>query len=281
MRRRNRLGTWCTGLLSTVALLTASAVTSPTGASATTQPPTPTDPLESAQGIRTDTPEGLAEYLGLAYASVDGYWRDVFKEQGLTGPSSFYTAPIPGEEGFSSHCTDEPVVHDTPSFFYCPWDVYTDDEGVTYSGAIHVPVTTARAVGNRTGDFALATVMAHEYGHDVQRELMDQLNLRDIVQMKDGAPVLEDGDTVNVKEAELIADCFSGNWTKYVSQQGLVATADLSEAVNALELAGDKEIGGAHPHGSKQERTTAFTLGYDSGDLMECARQYWVTERWE
>ncbi len=61
----------------------------------------------------------------------------------------------------------------------------------------------------QAGDFAAAVLVAHEFGHHVQDELMVQLGLRDIV----GAGGQK------IKQKELIADCFAGVWayTAYFS----------------------------------------------------------------
>ncbi|MEV8531325.1 neutral zinc metallopeptidase [Streptomyces sp. NPDC051211] len=272
MRRRDRFGTWCGGWIAALALVAGSS-----GASAATPPP-PVDPAPYGRKIATDTPEGLAAYLHKAFRSIDGYWIDHFKQVGLKGPSLFYTLPMPGDTGYQSSCMPEPIVHNTPNFYHCPTDTLTEDDGTTFEGAVHFPVTTAMKLRDTTNEFAVATVLAHEYGHEAQHEYMEQRGWADIVQMKDGAPVLDEtGNTVPVKEAELIADCFSGSWAKYAYQQGLVADTDLTMSIKALELAGDDQVGVPAPHGSKYERTAAFTLGYNQGP-EQCVRHYWVTE---
>ncbi|MFJ5808507.1 neutral zinc metallopeptidase [Streptomyces sp. NPDC093093] len=274
-------GARCVGVLAALTLLAPATAYASAHAAAGSERARSAPVASEPPGPDTDSPQGLATYLGEAFSSIDGYWQDYFRAHRLEGPSVFYATPLSSEDSFTSRCAEQPVTHDTPTFFYCAADGYTTREGDTFSGGIYFPVTTAMGLRRETGDFALATVMAHEFGHEVQQELMEQLHLRDIVQRKDGAPVLENGRPVKVKESELLADCYSGNWSKYAHRQGLVATANLAEAVVALRLAADKEFGVGDPHGSKDERTAAFTLGYTSGDPLRCAHRYWVTETWE
>lgn len=278
MRRRTR-ATSCTTLIAALAFAVAGPSAGPAMADPL-PPPTPTTPAPYAQEIPTDTPEGLAKYLTFAFGKIDEYWKKQFQQEKLTGPSTYYSLILAGQES-ETKCLPEPVQTDTDNFFYCAADTWTNDKGTTFTGGIHFPVGAAMDLQADTSAFAVATVMAHEYGHEVTQEYMTQLNLPDIVQMKDGAPVLdENGDTVAVKESELIADCFSGNWAKYAYSQGMVRHADLGQAVRALMSAADTTIGADQPHGNKSERTTAFTLGYNTGSPLKCAQQYWVTFPW-
>ncbi|MEV6171389.1 neutral zinc metallopeptidase [Streptomyces sp. NPDC051954] len=259
----------------TVTLLTAGLSTVSSAGNAATQ-------LPASVGQPTPAEEEeMSTFLTATYDHVDAYWHEQFKSLQAEGPSAFIAIPVTGEDPYRSKCVEEPIAHDTESIFYCPDDDWTNNEGVDYTGGIYFPVTMALALQDQHGPLAPAVVLAHEYGHEVQNELMEQKGWEDIVQIKDGAPVLENGQVVPVKEKELIADCFSGNWTKYASQQDLIPSVRLPDAISALESAGDVVIGQAQPHGSKYERTTAFTLGYNSGDPVQCIHQYWVTEQWE
>ncbi|MFD9451842.1 neutral zinc metallopeptidase [Streptomyces sp. NPDC059985] len=278
--RRRKGATSCATLIAALAFVSAGSFTG-TARGEPQPPPTPNAPAPYAQEIPTGTPEGLAEYLTFAFGKMDEYWKNHFKQQEeLTGPSAYYSLILPGQESVS-RCLPEPIQANTQNYFYCAADSWTNAKGTTYTGGIHMPVGSAMDLRAETSAFAVATVMAHEYGHEVTQEYMTQLNLPGIVQMKDGAPVLdENGNIIPVKEAELIADCFSGNWAKYAFKQKMVRNADLGQAVRALVSAADTTIGAHQPHGNKSERTTAFTMGYNTGSPLKCAQQYWVTHPW-
>ncbi|MEU4496937.1 neutral zinc metallopeptidase [Streptomyces sp. NPDC023998] len=277
--RRRKGATSCTTLIAALAFVAAGPFTG-TAMSEPQPPPTPTAPAPYAQEIPTDTPEGLAEYLTFAFGKIDEYWKNQFTQEKLTGPSTYYSLIGSGQESVS-RCLPEPIQTNTQNYFYCAADTWTNAEGTTYTGGIHIPVGSAMSLQADTSAFAVATVVAHEYGHEVTQEYMTQLNLPAIVQMKDGAPVLdENGNTIPVKESELIADCFSGNWAKYAFKQKMVGHADLGQAVRALISAADTTIGAHQPHGNKSERTAAFTLGYNTGSPLKCAQRYWVTHVW-
>lgn len=277
--RRNRAAT-CGALLAALAFAAGGPFTA-TARGEPRPPPSPTAPAAPyAEGNPTDTPDGLAAYLTFAFGKIDEYWTKQFEQEKLTGPSTYYSLVLPGQESVS-RCLPDPVQADTRNYFYCAADTWTNAEGTTFTGGIHFPVGAAMDLQADTSAFAVAAVMAHEYGHEVAQEYMTQLGLPDIVQMKDGAPVLdENGDTVAVKESELIADCFSGNWARYAYNQGMVGHSDLEQAVRALVSAADTTIGAQQPHGNKSERTAAFTLGYNTGSPLKCAQRYWVTYVW-
>ncbi|MGW7312106.1 neutral zinc metallopeptidase [Streptomyces sp. NPDC054854] len=275
MRRCKRFSGLCSGLLAALVL----AAVPPATASEPAPPPTPTGPPEYAEDIPTGTPEGLAEYVSFSYGNIAGYWTDHFKKLGLVAPSAFYAVPMAGES-YRTACDPEPITSSTESVFYCGADRFTGEQGTTYTGGIFFPIGEAVKLRSANGDFAVAAVLAHEYGHEVQEAYMEQRGWRDIVLMRNDKPVLDtQGHTVPVKESELLADCFSGAWSSHAEKQGYVDRADLGAAVNAFVSVADKVVGGAkHPHGSKYERTAAYELGYRQGDPERCVQQYWSSE---
>ncbi|MGW7369579.1 neutral zinc metallopeptidase [Streptomyces sp. NPDC054841] len=298
MRQPGRLTASLTGLAAALVLV----FTGAGGSVAAEPPPTPTDPAPTASGdveerlgqyrpepgesstkwensgVDPRTAQGLATYLRAVLDDIHTYWAGYFRANGMEEPSVLYYTPLPGDS-VTTECLDTPVVHDTPQgAFYCPLDVRTDAGGNTYTGAIYFPPTTL--VNDSTSKFAIAVIAAHEYGHDIQRELMEKAGLPDIVAMKDDEPVLEDGDTVRIKESELLADCFAGTWVRSAYRQGDVTPANIRQAVEALADAGDPVPGPERPHGTEHERTSAFELGYDAGHPLACMRQYWVTHDW-
>jgi predicted metalloprotease len=148
--------------------------------------------------------------------------------------------------------------------FYCPADqkVYLDlgfmDELKSRFGA-------------KGGDFAMAYVVAHEFGHHVQTEL----GISDQVQQAAQQDPSRRGD-LSVRQ-ELQADCLSGVWAH--SDQADLQPGDIDEALSAAAAVGDDRIqqsttGQVNPetwtHGSSEQRTAWFTRGFKSGNPDDC-----------
>ena len=126
--------------------------------------------------------------------------------------------------------------------FYCP-----AEEAIYYAPA------GLEAHRRRIGDFAPIVVLAHEWGHHLQR-------LRGIASAR--------GNTF-----ELQADCLAGAYASDAGQRGLLDPGDLTEAVAMAAVAGDplglpQDTPGAH--GMNDDRITAFMRGY-LGGIDVCA----------
>ncbi len=156
--------------------------------------------------------------------------------------------------------------------FYCPGDqrVYLDlsffDELQRRFGA--------------SGDFAQAYVLAHEFGHHVQRLTGTEAQVRD---MQRADP--RSGNALSVR-LELQADCYAGVWGHEAAKPGRAARGaveldpgDLEEALRAAAAIGDDRLqklgtGRVMPekftHGSSEQRQTWFKRGFDSGDPRQC-----------
>ena len=101
------------------------------------------------------------------------------------------------------------------------------------------------------GDFAVALVLAHEWGHAIQS--------RGGVS---GPTILK----------ELQADCFAGSWTSYVdggeSNNLVLSPGDLDEAIAGylqFRDAPGTSVDDPSAHGSGFDRVNAFEEGYNSG----------------
>ena len=119
--------------------------------------------------------------------------------------------------------------------------------------AIYYAPARLEAHRRRIGDFAPIVVLAHEWGHHLQRLLGI-------------APA--PGNTF-----ELHADCLAGAYTSDAGQRGLLDPGDITEAVAMAAAAGDplglpQDTPGAH--GINDDRITAFMRGY-LGGVDACA----------
>ncbi len=124
------------------------------------------------------------------------------------------------------------------------------------------------------GDFAMAYVIAHEYGHHVQ----NVLGINEEVRRRSEGASEADANAYSVK-LELQADCFAGVWGHSAFEGGLLSAGDLEEALGAASAVGDDSIqertqGGvdqeSFTHGSAADRQRWFTAGYESGDASRC-----------
>jgi uncharacterized protein len=101
-------------------------------------------------------------------------------------------------------------------------------------------------VNQRVGDFAAVTVLAHEYGHAVQRQLG-----------------LSHANRYPVQD-ELQADCFAGVYAQDAMDRNLLDASDIPEATAQSYASGDPSFRW-NAHGTPQQRVDAFRLGYLKG----------------
>jgi len=109
------------------------------------------------------------------------------------------------------------------------------------------------------GDFTVALVLAHEWGHAVQNRYgFDSLNQPTII-------------------SELQADCFAGAWTGRIAADESdilrLEPGDLEEAMAGFLLIGDglgTAPGGPDAHGGSFDRLSAFFDGFNDG-VARCA----------
>ncbi|MEJ2863220.1 neutral zinc metallopeptidase [Actinomycetospora flava] len=227
--------------------------------------------FDGGQASESLTPVAVSAQLEAVVQNADRVWTGYLQSVGLREPFVSYQIIAPGYQ-FSSTCLAQPVTSDHPNAYYCP-----SDGDQTYSGGIILPVNTFMRMWNgsvfgqrsaQVGDFAAATLVAHEFGHHVQDEIREQGGLPDIARLDSY------GRSVKIKEKELIADCFAGVWANTAYYAGYLTDTDKEEAVAALEAIGDSGIGGNDPHGTPAERKYAFELGYEYAPAM-CINTYW------
>jgi hypothetical protein len=152
------------------------------------------------------------------------------------------------------------VTADTQNSWYCPGYEAMTEAGEAKSGIILFGADSlSRLWGGdifgrqaRTfGDFSASVLIAHEFGHHLVDELYPAL-------LKTNPDLKRPGG----KWGELIADCLAGI-SAYVSySDGYLEDGDFEEALEALYQLGDTNVTSPQHHGTPDERTRAFRVGY-------------------
>lgn len=189
--------------------------------------------LVTVTGART-----MDQYLTAIINDVHRYWGRVFTQAGEVAPKVSYRWPDAGKF-WSTPCSTQLTTDE--SAFYCS----TDDR-------ITISQSFARKIWKGEGDFAVAFVVAHEYAHNVQ----DEVGILDA-----HLP------TVNT---ELHADCLAGIWANSAYYEGILEAGDIEEGIAATQALGDFEFSDPDHHGTPDQRTAAFTKGYNSGSTVQC-----------
>jgi uncharacterized protein len=204
--------------------------------------------------------------IDLITNSVQNYWSQAFEQQAGRPYQDARTVKYSGQT--SSGCG---TASSAMGPFYCPNDalVYLDTSFMTDM--------LQGQLGAKGGPFALAYVIAHEYGHHIQ----DLLGLLGKIRTQQGAK----SDSV---KTELMADCFAGMWAKS-AQETTDASGnriiedltpdDIARAIDAAKAVGDDRIqkesfGRVNPeawtHGSSQQRVDWFNVGLKQGSIQAC-----------
>ncbi len=220
---------------------------SPPVASRSTVTPTPTPTPSPEPGAPTVAADPaveltLADTVELTRLDLERYWTVQLPD--LYGvaftPVADFRGYRPSNPASLPRCDGErPVPEDySDNAFYCPGDDFISWDAETLFPALYATY----------GDFAVALVLAHEYGHAIQER---------------------GGETAPNILLELQADCFAGAWA------GTLARGE-SELLSLVEDDLDEAIGGylefrdpigtpaddPFAHGSGFDRITAFFDGF-------------------
>lgn len=194
--------------------------------------------------------------LAAASLNIDQFWAE--RLEGYREPQLVIVDQATGSScGTASNSTGP---------FYCPPDetVFVDP---TFFSILRAQYDTT------AGPLAQLYVLAHEYGHHVQ-------NLTGVFEQY---PNNGTGPDSNGVRTELQADCYAGAWVaaagEQVDENGTPylqppTQQQIVDALSAASAVGDDHIqaesgGVVNPesftHGSSEQRTRWFDVGYDSG----------------
>lgn len=198
------------------------------------------------------------EFVADVGTLLDEYWSGVFEASGERfEPTSAVVFDAPTDTGGCG------IGQPQAGPFYCP-----PSKRIFIDFGFYEQLERQLGFG---GDFAMAYVLAHEYGHHVQ----NLLGIDDQVREAQRGASQEEANALSVK-LELQADCFAGIWARSAFEDQRLEDGDLDEAIDAAEAVGDDAIQGSNAnqesftHGSSAERKRWFRTGFDSGDPSTC-----------
>lgn len=216
-------------------------------------------PAGQALPAGSDSDEELVDFMEFLLTDIQANWAEQFASADQTYNDATFTV---FEDAVQTGCGGASAATGP---FYCP-----PDKG------IYLDLGFFRELQSRfgaPGDFAQAYVVAHEFGHHVQNEMGISDEVRRLQQ--------EEPDQANDYSIllELQADCLAGVWANTIAEQGDLEEGDVEEALGAAAAVGDDRIqqsttGQVNPeswtHGSSEQRSQWFRVGFDSGDASQC-----------
>jgi uncharacterized protein len=206
-------------------------------------------------------PENMEQFLTAVTKDVDTYWTKTFKDSDLPEPRVSYNW-IPAGQTAASACGDGDGTLGDSAAAYCSGDdtIYISEKFATdiYNGALDQALPgSSQGYGRTVGDFSVAYIVAHEYGHQVQ----DELGL-----------FQKYGQQLPTMAFELQADCYAGTWAKSAYKENRLEDGDVQEALDAALAVGDFDAGNPGHHGTPAQREGAWNSGFEAGDPSSCSR---------
>ena len=223
--------------------------------------------LNNQQAPQTEaralTPEEIkeGEFVKTLLADNEDIWTKIFEENNLKFEAPklvLFSGQVQTACGGASSASGP---------FYCPGDkvIYMD---MTFFEELRTKF------GAEGGDFAVAYVLAHEFGHHIQTILGTSSKMRQLQEGKSEA----ESNKLSVA-LELQADFYAGLWTHYnENKNAMLEPGDIEEALSAANAVGDDAIqkkmqGQVVPdsftHGSSEQRMYWFNRGFQSGDIQK------------
>ncbi|MBX3286800.1 MAG: neutral zinc metallopeptidase, partial [Actinobacteria bacterium] len=186
---------------------------------------TPAPASDTVPAAPADTRDAQVAFVAKVRGLLTDYWQTVFSasQEDFSAPGLvIFDQPTPTGCGVG-----EPEAGP----FYCPADrkIYLDF-------GFYEQLQRQLDFG---GDFALAYVLAHEYGHHIQ----NLLGINRQVQDASAGASEQEANRLSV-DLELQADCFAGTWAKaaYEDRRDLLSEGDVDEALGAASAVGDDAI---------------------------------------
>ena len=210
------------------------------------------DARAPSRGVQNTDGGEIDKLAGSSVSDIEDFWHDAYGST-FSGDFSPVEQVISWDaNGFDGHFCGEDA-YGLVNAAYCPLD-----NTIGWDRGAMMP-----ALRNSFGDMAVTMVLAHEYGHAIQR--MAKLTRK-------GTPTLV---------AEQQADCFAGVYLRWVAEgHSPRFTLSTAEGLNNLLAAmisfrDPAPIEGVHnagnnEHGSAFERITAFQFGFTDG-ASSCA----------
>jgi hypothetical protein len=204
--------------------------------------------------------ETVEQFLTGVTKDVDSYWTGVFKDAGLPEPRVSYDW-IPAGQTAASACGDDSGTLGDSAAAYCSADdtIYISQQFASdiYDGALDQALPgSSQGYGKTVGDFAVAYIVAHEYGHEIQ----DELGL-----------FQRYGGQVPQMNFELQADCYAGTWANSAYKDDRLDDGDAQEALDAALAVGDFDESNPGHHGTPDQRAEAWNTGFEAGDPAACS----------
>jgi uncharacterized protein len=201
--------------------------------------------------------DALSKQSCNALSSLNRTWEPIFAQSGIAFARPklvFYS-----QQG-SSGCGS---AQSAMGPFYCP-----EDRGIYLDTDFYQQME--RELG-ATGEFARYYVIAHEYGHHIQRLTGMSDQVRSAQAQNPGA-----ANQLSVR-LELQADCYAGVWA--AKNRELLEPGDMESGLNAASKIGDDALmraAGRRPveesftHGSSAQRMEWLRKGMESGNEDAC-----------
>lgn len=187
------------------------------------------------------------EFLSLVLQYLDSFWSQQFAQT----RAPYYTPKllVLYNQGAPTQCQPGQISPNSGAV-YCAPDM------TIYMPAYH-QVSSTGLPYEQHGDFALAYVIAHEFGHHVQ-------NLSGLT-----------SNMFNTLDGyELQADCLAGIWANATYYVGALEPLDFKEAEYLARALGDDALGvhdaAKRIHGPGDNRIAWFSYGYDTGNPRLC-----------
>lgn len=205
----------------------------------------------------------IGEFVNMLQALNEETWAKIFNDNSI----KFRPAKVVlFESGTQSGCG---AARSEMGPFYCP-----NDETIYMDMSFFSELQSK--FGAKVGQFTVAYVLGHEYGHHIQNLLG---TLGKIDQLRQSGRYSEsEMNRVSVAN-ELQADFYAGVWAKQTdSREKILEPGDIQEAMSAAAAVGDDNIQKraqgyvnqeSFTHGSSAQREEWFMKGYNTGDIRQ------------